>query len=81
MLDTAFAMLGPDSELLTEIMIDLGHKHKVYGVGVEMFPLMREALLHTMKETLGSKFGTKEAQALEEVYNELSSDMASVQKS
>lgn len=31
MLDTALNMLGPDIELLTEIMLDLGSKHVRYG--------------------------------------------------
>lgn len=75
MIDTAISMLGPDSELLSEIMEDLGHKHKEYGVTNDMFPLMGEALLFTLKQTLGSKFGDKEYKAVRETYNELAGDM------
>ena len=32
MIDTALQMLGPDIELLTEIMLELGTKHIRYGV-------------------------------------------------
>lgn len=75
MIDTAINMLGPDSELLSEIMEDLGHKHKTYGVSSDMFPLMGEALLFTLKQTLGSKFGEKEFEAVRETYRELAGDM------
>jgi hypothetical protein len=43
MLDTVLNMLGPDIELLTEIMLDLGAKHLRYGVKPDMFPRMGEA--------------------------------------
>jgi predicted acetyltransferase len=32
MIDKALGMLGPDIELLTEILLDLGAKHVGYGV-------------------------------------------------
>ena len=32
MIDKAFGMLGPDIELLTEILMDLGQKHVRFGV-------------------------------------------------
>jgi hypothetical protein len=31
MIDKALGMLGPDIELLTEILLDLGQKHVGYG--------------------------------------------------
>jgi hemoglobin-like flavoprotein len=43
-LDTALNMLGPDIELLTEIMLDLGVKHVTYGVKHEYFPIMGKVL-------------------------------------
>jgi hypothetical protein len=43
-LDTALNMLGPDIELLTEIMLDLGVKHVTYGVKPEYFPIMGKVL-------------------------------------
>lgn len=43
MLDTALSMLGPDIELLTDILQDLGTKHVHYGVKPEMFYIMGEA--------------------------------------
>ena len=32
MIDKALGMLGPDIELLTEILMDLGQKHVRFGV-------------------------------------------------
>ena len=38
MIDKALGMLGPDIELLTEILMELGVKHVAYGVKPEYFP-------------------------------------------
>jgi hypothetical protein len=47
MLDSALGMLGPDIELLTEIMYELGVKHVRYGVTPKMFPIMGDCLIGT----------------------------------
>jgi hemoglobin-like flavoprotein len=75
MLDTALNMLGPDIELLSEIMHELGVKHVRYGVKPEMFPVMGEALFLTLENVLGSDFDTVTRAAWKETYNELSQDM------
>ena len=75
MLDTALQMLGPDSELLTEIMQDLGVKHIRYGVAPDMFPRMGEALLHTLQVSLGKSYTPELKQAWEETYKALSNEM------
>jgi hemoglobin-like flavoprotein len=75
MLDTALNMLGPDIELLTEIMHELGVKHMRYGVKPEMFKYMGEALLLTLEDTLGSEFNAVTRAAWTETYGELSQDM------
>lgn len=75
MLDTALNMLGPDIELLTEIMEDLGKKHVRYGVKPEMFPCMGEALLSVMREELKEKFDETIEESWVEVYGALTSDM------
>ncbi|KAL7557860.1 hypothetical protein ACA910_010911 [Epithemia clementina (nom. ined.)] len=80
MLDTALQMLGPDIDLLTEIMLDLGAKHQRYGVGPDMFPVMGEALLYTLKATLKGDFTKDIEQAWIETYKELSGDMIRGQK-
>jgi len=76
MLDTALNMLGPDIELLTEIMQELGAKHVTYGVKPEMFPIMGECLIATMKQNLkASVMSGPVEDAWKEVYSALSQDM------
>lgn len=55
MLDASLNMLGPDIELLTEIMLELGTKHWRFGVTPDMYPVMCESLLDAMTEILGTK--------------------------
>jgi len=81
MLDTALAMLGPDSELLTEIMQDLGAKHVRYGVKADLFPAMGEALIATLECTLEDQFTETIKQSWEQTYKELSDDMIRGQSS
>ena len=80
MLDTALNMLGPDIELLTEIMLELGAKHVRYGVKPEYFPVMGEALIATLEETLDTEVTVQFKQAWTETYKALSSDMISAMK-
>mmetsp|Transcript_23450 Transcript_23450/g.50827 ORF Transcript_23450/g.50827 Transcript_23450/m.50827 type:complete len:161 (+) Transcript_23450:293-775(+) len=75
MLDTAFNMLGPDDALLTDIMIDLGGKHRRYGVKAEMLPVMGEAVLRALELCLQDKFTQEDEKAWKETFAELSNDM------
>eukprot|EP00523_Entomoneis_sp_CCMP467_P006946 CAMPEP_0168732538 /NCGR_PEP_ID=MMETSP0724-20121128/7822_1 /TAXON_ID=265536 /ORGANISM="Amphiprora sp., Strain CCMP467" /LENGTH=159 /DNA_ID=CAMNT_0008779559 /DNA_START=52 /DNA_END=531 /DNA_ORIENTATION=- len=75
MLDTALNMLGPDIELLTEIMLELGAKHIRYGVKPDMFPQMGEALMIALESALGKDFTPTVREAWQETYSELSGDM------
>ena len=79
MLDTALNMLGPDIELLTEILLDLGAKHQRYGVKPEMFAVMGDSLVHMLERVLGSSFDESTRSAWIETYAELSQDMISAQ--
>ena len=80
MLDTALNMLGPDIELLTEIMAELGVKHIRYGVRPDMFPMMGDALMATLEGTIGDSFTDNVREAWKETYGELSSDMIKAQQ-
>ena len=76
MIDKALGMLGPDIDLLTEILLDLGQKHVGYGVKPEYFPSMGRALIHAVKLQLGDeKFNDEVKDAWVEVYGALSYDM------
>jgi methyl-accepting chemotaxis protein len=81
MIDTALNMLGPDIELLTEIMTELGIKHVRYGVKPEMFPIMGDALMHTLTTTLKSDFTEDIKESWIIVYSALSQDMIRAQLS
>ncbi|KAL7577990.1 hypothetical protein ACA910_007606 [Epithemia clementina (nom. ined.)] len=80
MLDTALNMLGPDLELLTEILYDLGAKHARYGCEECMYPVMGESLLTALKETLKDGFTNEMRCAWIEMYRELSEDMIQGQR-
>jgi len=55
-LNKAFDMLGPDLEMLTDILLELGETHRYkYGVKSEYFPIMGVALLQCIEEMLGPK--------------------------
>ena len=75
MLDTALNMVGPDIELLTEIMLELGAKHVRYGVKPEMFPVMGVAIVGALKTTLKDNFTPDIEAAWKDVFSELSGDM------
>jgi hemoglobin-like flavoprotein len=79
MLDTALNMLGPDIELLTEIMTKLGDKHVRYGVTSEMFPIMGDALIHTFETILKADFTEPVKEAWLQTYSALSQDMLGAQ--
>lgn len=79
MIDTALNMLGPDIELLTEIMTELGQKHVKHGVKPEYFPKMGIALIETLAELLGDSWTEAVKEAWIETYDALSGDMIEAQ--
>ena len=81
MIDKALSMLGPDIEILTEILMELGEKHVRYGVRPEYFPSMGRALIESVKEILGPDEFTDDVKSdWVEVYGALSYDMIRAQK-
>jgi hemoglobin-like flavoprotein len=74
-------MLGPDIELLTEILLELGQKHVIYGVKPEYFPSMGRALIHAVQKVLDeSRFSSEVKDSWVEVYGAMSYDMIRAQK-
>ena len=53
MLDAAVNMLGPDMEPATKALTGLGAIHVAYGVLPAHYPIVGEALVHTLKTALG----------------------------
>ena len=76
MIDKLLALLGPDIELLTSILTELGWKHAQFGVTSNMYVTMGQALLSTVEE-LSDKhaFNDPVKQAWYEVYSAFSYDM------
>ena len=68
-------MLGPDAELLGDILKDLGKKHAHFGVKADFFPFMGDALIATLKETLGEQFTPETEKSWLKVYAALSDKM------
>mmetsp|Transcript_10853 Transcript_10853/g.30022 ORF Transcript_10853/g.30022 Transcript_10853/m.30022 type:complete len:197 (+) Transcript_10853:280-870(+) len=77
LLDTVMDMLGPDIDMLTDILEELGEKHwKMYGVCHEMYGPMGEALLETLQEKLGEEKFTREISSVWlDVWVDLAGDM------
>ena len=80
MIDRSIALLGPDIELLTEILLDLGVKHNRFGVKPSHYPPMGKALLATIQELLGDKFSQQMEDAWVEVFQALAYDMIRASK-
>jgi hypothetical protein len=77
LLDTVVDMLGPDIEMLSEILEEMGEKHyKIYGVSHEMYLPMGEALYETFQEKLGDEFTPDMLDVWRDVWAELSGDMS-----
>jgi hemoglobin-like flavoprotein len=75
MFDSAINLLGPDIDLLTDIMFDLGKKHVRYGVHAEMYPIMGICLIDTLREILGDTFTKSQIESWKETYRALTLDM------
>jgi hemoglobin-like flavoprotein len=54
MIDSALDMIGPDTDALTEILLELGSKHESYGVEPHMYQMMQLALCDAMEDILGT---------------------------
>ena len=76
MLDKALNLLGPDAELLAEIMSELGRKHAQFGVDDEAYyTIMGESLFLALGELLGKGFTPQTEEAWTIVYGELTRGM------
>jgi hemoglobin-like flavoprotein len=75
MFDTALNMLGPDIELLTDMLYDLGKKHVVYGVKKDLFPIMGDALIYTLDQTIPKHMNNENRDAWRKTFDAMSTDM------
>lgn len=75
MVDRAINLLGPDIELLTDIMLELGEQHYKFGVQASFYPPMGQALLKVLQKFLGENFTDDMKNAWLETYQALAYDM------
>jgi len=75
MLDSAVDMLGPNLDMLTDILTELGQKHAIkYLVKPEYFPPMGIALLESLQE-VDKEFTLDIQKSWRVVYTAISADM------
>ena len=76
MLDTAIDVVGPDPDLVSDVLTKLGRRHIQYGVKAAYLPLMGMAINHALKAILGDAVWRDDVeQAWDIVYEELSTVM------
>jgi hypothetical protein len=80
MFDRAIDMLGPEIELVTEILIDLGKDHVKFGVKTTHYPAMGQALMIVLEEVLGNELDDETKRSWVEVYQAMSYDMIRAQR-
>jgi hemoglobin-like flavoprotein len=70
-----FIRLGPDTEMLVEILKELGKRHAAFGVKAQYYPHMGRAIVLVLSETMGTKWSSKVSNAWQDVYDELAGEM------
>eukprot|EP00934_Nitzschia_sp_Nitz4_P002095 Nitzschia sp. Nitz4//scaffold1_size375055//215890//216425//NITZ4_000286-RA/size375055-augustus-gene-0.680-mRNA-1//1//CDS//3329541075//2095//frame0 len=75
MIDKSLSLLGPDEELLTTILLDLGKQHSNWGVKPAFYAPLGQAILLMLEKLLGDRFTPAVKDAWVEVYQALSYDM------
>jgi hemoglobin-like flavoprotein len=75
MLDSVLALLGPDTELLEEVLGSLGKRHQRYGVEKEYFVLMGAAIRDAISDIFGDLYSDADDKAWKEVFDAMSSEI------
>jgi hemoglobin-like flavoprotein len=68
MIDTCVELLEKPAYMLLDELLKLGHRHYLYGVRLEHYPWVFEALAATLQEKLGSEFTEDVATAWTRIY-------------
>lgn len=72
MVGGVFHLLGPDADMMDDVLVDLGRRHKRLGVKKEYFAVFGEALFKTLSDLLQSHYTTAVDKAWREVFGGLS---------
>ena len=68
-------MLGPNLEVMHETLVELGRKHRRFGVDKEHFEYMGIALLETVQELLGERFAAEQQKSWEDCWKVMVNSM------
>merc|ERR1711933_430626 len=74
MVDSVIDMLGPNADMLSEVLIDLGRTHNRKGVKLEHYPAMGIALIEALR-ILDKNFTQETELCWRQVYLGVSLDM------
>mmetsp|Transcript_6254 Transcript_6254/g.15477 ORF Transcript_6254/g.15477 Transcript_6254/m.15477 type:complete len:156 (+) Transcript_6254:121-588(+) len=72
--DSVIDMLGPNADMLTDVLMDLGRTHNEQGIKLEHYPAMGIALIDALR-TLDKKFTPETELCWRQVYLGISLDM------
>lgn len=75
LLDSVFQMLGPDIEFITDILGQVGQRHKAMGVSPSFFPFMGQALIHGLETFLEKPLNEEQRDAWEEVFEAITNEI------
>lgn len=73
--DSFMDMLGPDADMLSDILEEEGTKHAKYGIKVEHYPALGDALIEGVR-TLDKKFNDDTELCWRQVYGGVTHDMS-----
>jgi hemoglobin-like flavoprotein len=71
-LDGVLNLLGPDIDMIVQVMAGLGKRHQRHGVKKEHFPMLGLAIRDTLAEIMKENWTDKLESAWIEVFDELS---------
>mmetsp|Transcript_19270 Transcript_19270/g.24856 ORF Transcript_19270/g.24856 Transcript_19270/m.24856 type:complete len:155 (+) Transcript_19270:117-581(+) len=73
--DSVFQSLGPDIELIEDLLKHVGTRHKVMNVNPSFMPFMGVALIQTIEQSLGRSMNNRQKEAWEEVFEAISDEI------
>ena len=70
--DACLSMLGPETEILYEILEDIGKRHVSYGVSPHFFPFFGQAMVYALSNLLGDYMTPELREVWLELYDSFS---------
>mmetsp|Transcript_24326 Transcript_24326/g.67411 ORF Transcript_24326/g.67411 Transcript_24326/m.67411 type:complete len:146 (-) Transcript_24326:1366-1803(-) len=73
--DSIFVLLGPDTDLVEDVLKQVGERHRVMGVKPSFFPFMGDALVHALEQFSNQPMSPEQKDAWFQVYEAISSEI------